>query len=418
MPVFSEKLLSLAEEAERGLSERFAALERTAFVCQCRVQDAFALERVSAQCLDSTTGYGYNDVGRETLDRVWARVFETEAAFARHSLVSGTHALTVALFGLLRPGDELLCVTGRPYDTLERVIGINGANGEGSLADFGVSYRQVDLTPDGDPDEAAILAAISPATKVVYFQKSRGYSERKTVPNETIGKLCRAVKAKKQDVFTVVDNCYGEFCEEHEPTFYGADLCVGSLIKNPGGGVAKSGGYLAGTSKAIELCSYRLTCPGTGLECGATLGQNADLFRGLYLAPHVVCQALKSALFASALFKLMGFEPLPKPDEPRFDIIQAIRLGSKERLEAFCRGIQAGSPVDSYVTPEFWEMPGYSDQVIMAAGTFVQGASIELSADAPLREPFTVFMQGGVTYESAKLGILSAARELMTLSGN
>ncbi|MBQ9544657.1 MAG: methionine gamma-lyase family protein [Clostridia bacterium] len=415
MPVFPEKLLSLASAAEKDLAGRFGELERTAFLCQCRVQDAFSSERVSAQCLDSTTGYGYNDLGRETLDRVFARVFETEAAFARHSLVSGTHALTVALFGLLRPGDELLCATGWAYDTLDRVIGISGGYGEGSLADFGVKYVGVDLTPDGEPDEKAILSAITPATKVVYFQKSRGYSERKTVPNELIGKLCRAAKEKKNDVFTVVDNCYGEFCEEHEPTYYGADLCVGSLIKNPGGGVAKSGGYLAGTSKAIELCSYRLTCPGTGLECGATLSQNADLFRGLYLAPHVVCQALRSALFASELFTLLGFEPLPKPDEKRFDIIQAIRLGSKERLEAFCRGIQAGSPVDSHVRPEFWEMPGYEDQVIMAAGTFVQGASIELSADAPLREPFTVFMQGGVTYESAKLGILSAARELTAL---
>ena len=415
MPVFSKELLRLCAEAEKNLSERFAELERTSFSCQCRVQDAFAAERVSAQCLDSTTGYGYNDVGRETLDRVYARVFETEAAFVRHSLVSGTHALTVALFGLLRPGDELLCVTGRPYDTLERVIGIGGANGEGSLADFGIKYRQVDLTPAGEPDEAAILDALGPDVKVVYFQKSRGYSERKTVPNEVIGRLCRAVKAKKRDVFTVVDNCYGEFCEKHEPTFYGADLCVGSLIKNPGGGAAKSGGYLAGSAKAVELCSYRLTCPGTGLECGATLGQNADLFRGLYLAPHTVCQALRSALFASALFELMGYDPLPAPEEPRYDIIQALRLGSRERLEAFCRGIQAGSPVDSHVTPEFWEMPGYEDQVIMAAGTFVQGASIELSADAPLREPFTVFMQGGLTYESAKLGVLSAAQALMEL---
>lgn len=415
MPVFSKKLTDLAAEAEKRAREGFGRAEEIAFKNQCRVQDAFRDCRVSAQCLDSTTGYGYNDLGRETLDRVWARVFEAEAAFARHSFVSGTHALATGLFGLLRPGDELLSVTGTPYDTMLKVIGTPSARGDGSLSDFGITYRQIELGADGAPDAAAAAAAVSPKTKVVYVQKSRGYSERDTVKNERIGEIVRAVKAKAPDVFVAVDNCYGEFCEEHEPCFYGADLVMGSLIKNPGGGVARSGGYIAGTERAVELCSYRYSCPGTGLECGATLGQNETMFKGLYVAPHVVSQALRSALFASALFELMGFEPLPGPMEPRYDIIQAIRFRSRAQIEAFCRGIQAGSPIDSYVTPEFWDMPGYADQVIMAAGTFVQGASIELSADAPDREPYTVFMQGGITYESAKLGVMTAAENMLGL---
>ena len=410
---FSDKTLQLAREAEKEIKQHFEYIEEIAFKNQHKVLKAFSDNRVSAECLGSSTGYGYNDRGREILDLVYAQVFEAEAAFARHNIVSGTHALTIGLFGLLRPGDELLSVAGKPYDTLDEVIGISSANGNGSLRDFGVSYRQVDLTKEERIDLEAVKAAISDKTKVVYVQKSRGYSSRRTITNAEIGELVKAAKAIKKDVFVFVDNCYGEFCEEHEPCYYGADLCVGSLIKNAGGGIAQSGGYLAGSKKAIDLCSYRFTCPGTGLECGATLGQNENMYKGLFFAPHVVSQALKTAVFAAALFEKAGFIPLPRHNEKRLDIIQAFDLGSKEAIEKFCQGIQAGSPIDSFVTPEFWDMPGYDDQVIMAAGTFVSGASIELSADAPAREPYVVFMQGGLTYESGKLGVMTALEKVL-----
>ena len=410
---FSERTLQLAKEAEKEIKEQFEYIEEIAFKNQHKVLKAFSDNRVSAECLGSSTGYGYNDRGREILDLVYAQVFEAEAAFARHNIVSGTHALTIGLFGLLRPGDELLSVAGKPYDTLDEVIGISSANGNGSLRDFGVSYRQVDLTKEERIDLEAVKAAINDKTKVVYIQKSRGYSSRRTITNAEIGELVKAAKAIKKEVFVFVDNCYGEFCEEHEPCYYGADLCVGSLIKNAGGGIAQSGGYLAGSKKAIDLCSYRFTCPGTGLECGATLGQNENMYKGLFFAPHVVSQALKTAVFAAALFEKAGFIPLPRYSEKRLDIIQAFDLGSKEAIEKFCQGIQAGSPIDSFVTPEFWDMPGYDDQVIMAAGTFVSGASIELSADAPAREPYVVFMQGGLTYESGKLGVMTALEKVL-----
>ncbi|MBE6590545.1 MAG: hypothetical protein E7646_00715 [Ruminococcaceae bacterium] len=413
MTNFSQRTLELAKIAEEEIKEQFKYIEDVAFKNQYKVLKAFSDNRVSAECLGSSTGYGYNDRGREILDLVYAQVFEAEAAFARHNIVSGTHALTIGLFGLLRPGDELLSVAGKPYDTLDKVIGISKTTGDGSLSDFGVKYRQVDLTKEETIDLEAVKNAINSATKVVYVQKSRGYSSRRTITNAEIGELVKAAKSVKNDVFVFVDNCYGEFCEEHEPCYYGADLCVGSLIKNAGGGIAQSGGYLAGSKKAIELCSYRFTCPGTGLECGATLGQNENMYKGLFFAPHVVSQALKTAVFAAALFEKAGFKPLPHYSETRLDIIQAFDLGSKEAIERFCQGIQAGSPIDSFVTPEFWDMPGYDDQVIMAAGTFVSGASIELSADAPAREPYVVFMQGGLTYESGKIGVMTALERVL-----
>ena len=403
----------MAQEAQNACAGAFETIDRVAFANQAKVLDAFREHRVSAECLMPTTGYGYNDRGREVLDRVFAQVFEAEAAFARHNIVSGTHALTIGLFGLLRPGDQLLSVAGKPYDTLDEVIGIHGPTGEGSLADFGITYAQVELTPQGKLDLEGILQAMTEATKVVYVQKSRGYSSRRTLTNAEIGQMAKAVKEKMPQVFVVVDNCYGEFCEEHEPCYYGADLVIGSLIKNPGGGMAQSGGYMAGTQKAIDLCSYRLTCPGTGLECGASLGQNPDLFKGLFYAPHTTAQALKTAVFAAALLEKAGFTALPGANEERFDIIQALQLNNKEQIEAFCQGIQAGSPIDSFVTPEFWDMPGYDTQVIMAAGAFVQGASIELSADAPLREPYLVYLQGGLTFESARLGVMQGVQNLI-----
>ncbi len=417
---FSQELISLAAAAETALAGRFAAIDAVAFANTDRVMDSFRAHRVSDSMFQSSSGYGFDDKGRETLDAIFAELMGTEAAFVRHNIVSGTHALSIGLFGLLRPGDILYSVAGKPYDTLEQVIGISGKAGDGSLADFGVSYRQTELNADGSfrTDEILNTLKTEPQIKVVFLQRSKGYLNRKTLSVEQIGDLIRKIREIKQDVFVVVDNCYGEFVETREPGHVGADLVIGSLIKNPGGGMAECGAYLAGTARAVELASYRLTSVGVGVEQGATLGQNKSLYKGVFYAPHTVAQALKTALFAAYVFEKLGYTVEPKWDEPRYDIIQTVQTGSAEGLCAFCRGIQKGSPVDAFVTPEPWDMPGYTDQVVMAAGGFTQGSSIELSADGPLRAPFTAFFQGGLTYESGKLGILSAAQMLLEKKEN
>ena len=411
---FSPKLLSLCTEAEQALTGHFARIDAVAFANSSRVLDAFREHRVSDAHFAGTSGYGYDDRGRETLDAIYADLFGAEAAFVRHSIVNGTQALTIGLFGLLRPGDVMLSAAGKPYDTLEEVIGITGKPGDGSLRDFGVDYRQIDLAGDDFdyPAVEAALAELGERVKVVFVQRSKGYLNRCTLTVAQIARFAEFVHARS-GAWVVIDNCYGEFTEEQEPTAVGADLCIGSLIKNPGGGMAESGGYIAGRARAVELCSYRLTSVGVGLEVGATLGQNKSIYKGLFYAPHTVAQALKTAHLAAYIFDRLGYEVEPGWDTPRSDIIQAVRMKTPEGLIAFCQGIQAGSPVDAYVSPEPWAMPGYADQVIMAAGAFTQGSSIELSADGPLRPPYTAFFQGGLTYESGKVGVLSAAQAVL-----
>lgn len=414
---FSKELLALGEQAEAALAKEFTHIAKVSHENTARVMAAFAEHRVDAACFAPTTGYGYDDRGREVLDKIFADVMGAEAAFVRHSIVNGTHALTIGLFGLLRPGDILLSLTGKPYDTLEEVIGIAGKRGNGSLADYGVDYRGVEMS-DGKALDYEKIGDIlrseeGARVKVCFLQRSKGYLNRKTLTVDEIGEAVRFVKSIRPEAFVVVDNCYGEFTETREPPAVGADLAIGSLIKNPGGGMAETGGYLAGTARAVELCSYRLTCPGIGLEVGATLGQNKYMFRGLFYAPHTVAEALKTAHFAAYIFRELGYAVEPAPEALRSDIIQTVIMGSPEGLCAFCRGIQAGSPVDAYVTPEPWAMPGYQDEVIMAAGAFVQGASIELSADGPMRPPYTAFFQGGLTFESGRIGVLSAADAVM-----
>lgn len=413
---FSEELLALSKETEAGLFPIFQAIDERAFLNQKKVLEAFREEKIATEHFNPTTGYGYDDMGRETLDRIFARVFEAEAAFVRHSVLSGTHALTIGLFGLLRPGDTMLAVTGTPYDTLRSVIGIEGEAGSGSLKDFGIHYEEINLTKDSLLDEKAILDRLSKGgVKMVYLQKSPGYSTRRPLSNQVVKRAVELVKEAGVKAYVVVDNCYAEFCEEHEPCYYGADLCIGSLIKNPGGGMAECGGYLAGTKKAIALCAARWSCPGIGLEIGASLGNTKAMFKGIFYAPHTVAQALKTAVYSAALFEKMGYECIPRSEEARFDIVQQISLRRGDKVEAFCQGLQSASPVDSHVTPIPWAMPGYQDPVIMAAGAFTQGSSIELSADAPMRPPFTVYMQGGLTWESAKLGILAAAEKVLKI---
>ena len=400
-----------AGRAEEKAASAFARIEALEQHNGMKVLKAFLDHGVSTAHLSGSTGYGYGDIGRDTLDAVFASALGAEDALVRHSFVSGTHTLTVGLFGLLRPGDVLLSLTGSPYDTLEEVIGLRGqGRSEGSLADWGVSYRQIELR-DGSIDLAAAAEAAKGAT-VAYIQRSRGYSLRPSLSVAEIAEAVRAVKAANPSILVMVDNCYGEFTEATEPTAAGADLIAGSLIKNPGGGIARTGGYLAGRRDLIERCSYRLTTPGSGREVGCSLDELRNLYLGLFLAPSTVASALKTAVFAAALFEEMGFETFPKTDEPRYDIIQAIALRSPEALIAFCGGIQAGSPVDSTAAPEPWDMPGYESQVIMAAGTFTLGASIELSADGPMREPYAVWLQGGLTYPTGKAGVLFAADRL------
>ncbi len=413
---FSEALMALSKETEAGLRPIFQEIDERAFLNQKKVLEAFREEKIATEHFNPTTGYGYDDMGRETLDRIFARVFEAEAAFVRHSILSGTHALTIGLFGLLRPGDTMLAVTGTPYDTLRSVIGIEGEDGNGSLKDFGIRYEEINLTKESELDEKAILDRLAKGgVKMVYLQKSPGYSTRRPLSNRIVQRAVELVKEAGVSAYVVVDNCYAEFCEEHEPCYYGADLCIGSLIKNPGGGMAECGGYLAGTKEAIDLCAARWSCPGIGLEIGASLGNTKAMFKGIFYAPHTVAQALKTAVYSAALFEKMGYDCIPRAEEARFDIVQQISLQSGDKVEAFCRGLQSASPVDSHVTPIPWAMPGYQDPVIMAAGAFTQGSSIELSADAPMRSPFTVYMQGGLTWESAKLGILAAAEEVMKI---
>lgn len=416
---FSQKVKDLVNEAEKELSHIFAEVDRISFENTSRIMDLFRKYRVSDAMFVSSSGYGYDDRGRDVLDEIWAEAMGAESAFVRHNIVNGTQALTIGLFGLLRPGDVMLSVAGKPYDTLEEVIGIVGNSGDGSLKDFGVEYSQIDLTPDGKFDFTEIekrLALFGNRVKVVFIQRSKGYLNRKTLSVDEIGELCKFVKSINENLYVVVDNCYGEFVDVKEPCAVGADMVIGSLIKNPGGGIAETGGYIAGSKKAVELASYRLTSVGVGREVGATLGLNKSLYKGLFYAPHTTSQAIKVAHLAAYVFERLGYKVEPKWNEKRHDIIQTVITGAPEKLCAFCRGIQKGSPVDSFVTPEPWDMPGYNDKVIMAAGAFTQGSSIELSADGPLREPYTAFFQGGLTYESGKIGIMSAAEEMLLLS--
>ena len=407
------EVLELAERAQEKLSTRFREIDRTAEENTRKVMLAFQNARVSEACFAGTTGYGYDDLGRETLDRIYAEIFHTEAALVSVQFVNGTHALTAAMFALAGPGQKILSVTGTPYDTLRTAIGISG-DAYGSLKFYGVEYGQVDLTPAGEPDLGAIAEALrDEKVTAVMLQRSRGYEERGALSIAQIGKVVKTVKALRPEVAVMVDNCYGEFTDVLEPTDVGADLIAGSLIKNPGGGLAPTGGYIAGKKELVERAAMRLTTPGIGGECGSTLGGNRLLFQGLFLAPHVVAQALKTACFCAAMMEQIGLESSPSALEPRSDIIQMVKLGSPENMKRFCLGIQAGAPVDSFVTPEPWPMPGYDCPVIMAAGAFVQGSSIELSADGPIREPYTVYMQGGLTYESGKLGIMMAVSAML-----
>ncbi|MGF7144064.1 cystathionine beta-lyase family protein involved in aluminum resistance [Anaerotaenia torta] len=403
-------VLNFCLEIEEKLAERFLKIDKIAEYNQMKVLKAMQDNRLSDIHFAATTGYGYNDIGRDTLERVYADVFQAEDALVRPQLISGTHALTVALSGNLRPGDEILSPVGKPYDTLEGVIGITKARG--SLAEYGITYSQVDLKPDGGFDWEGIRAALKPNTRLATIQRSKGYADRPTLSVAQIGELIRFLKERKPDIICMVDNCYGEFVELTEPTQAGADLCVGSLIKNPGGGLAPIGGYIVGKQEYVENAAYRLTAPGLGKEVGATLGLNSSLFQGLFLSPQVVSGAVKGAVFAANIYEKLGYGVLPNSVQERHDIIQAVTLNSAEAVIAFCRGIQAAAPVDSYVVPEPWAMPGYQCDVIMAAGAFVQGSSIELSADAPIKPPYTVFFQGGLTWYHAKLGILNSVQKL------
>ena len=415
----SEEAVKLVADAEKEVEAQFEYIENIAEINQLRVMKAFSDNRVSDSHFVPTTGYGYDDIGRDTLDRVYADIMGAEDALVRHNFISGTHTISTALFAVLRPGDTLVSITGKPYDTLEEVIGIEGEAGNGSLKDFGVDYVQIDLKEDGTPDLEKIKETLTEKTiKAVTIQRSKGYGWRPTYSAKEIGELISFVKQISPETICIVDNCYGEFVETEEPTAFGADLIAGSLIKNPGGGLAPTGGYIAGKQKYVELCAYRLTSVGIGKEAGASLGFNRQLYQGLFMAPHTVSQALKAAVLCSAVFEKLGFEVDPKPDEVRHDIIQSIKFDDPDKVIEFCRGIQKGAPVDSYVTPEPWDMPGYSSQVIMAAGAFVQGASIELSADAPIKPPYIAYMQGGLTYESAKLGIMVAADNMIRKAEN
>lgn len=407
------EVYELARQAEEEIRPQFERVDRIAMLNTRKVMTAFQDNKVSDSCFAGTTGYGYDDLGREVLDKVYAQVFCTEAALVRIGFVNGTHALSAALFGILKPGDTLLSVTGLPYDTLRNAIGIEG-DCHGSLKFYGINYRQVDLK-NGEADLDAIKAALADRSiSAVLIQRSRGYENRKALSAEEIGEICSAVKSVAPNVTVMVDNCYGEFTGEHEPTEYGVDIMAGSLIKNPGGGLAPTGGYIVGRKNLVENAAMRLTTPGIGGECGASLGNNRLLFQGFFMAPHIVAQAIKTVTFCSAMMKKIGFESSPAPDEARNDIIQMVTLKNAENMKKFCRGVQAGAPVDSYVTPEPWQMPGYNVPVIMAAGAFVQGSSIELSADGPMREPYTLYVQGGITYESGKLGIMMAVNEMLS----
>lgn len=406
----SDRIENTADKAMLLCKEQFDYIEDVTEYNQLKVQKAFIDNGISESHFISSTGYGYGDRGRETLDKVWAEVFGAEDALVRHNFTCGTHTLATALFGVLRPGDKMLCVTGTPYDTIHGVIGISG-EGMGSLKDFGVEYNEVPLK-DEKVDFDAIEKAVDNTTTMVYIQRSRGYELRASLSVDEIGRVCSIVKKKNPNVIVMVDNCYGEFVEKKEPVQVGADLIAGSLIKNAGGGIATTGGYIAGRHDLVEKCAYRLTTPGLGREVGATLGMNRELYMGLFFAPHTVGEALKSAVFISALFESFGYEVTPKYNEIRHDIVQCLGLENAESLVAFCQGIQSGSPIDSFVLPEPWDMPGYDSKVVMAAGAFTLGSSIELSADAPIREPYYAWIQGGLNFHSAKICAKLAAQQM------
>ena len=406
----SDKIYDYSNDILEGLKERFDNIDKNAEYNQLKVINAMQKNRVAEMHLSGTTGYGYNDSGRDTLEQVYADIFKTESALVRPQITCGTHALNVALSANLRPGDELLSPVGKPYDTMDEIIGIRPS--KGSLKEYGVTYSQVDLLADGSFDYNGIKQAINSRTKLVTIQRSKGYASRPTLSVERIGELIRFIKNIKPDVICMVDNCYGEFVERTEPSQAGADMVVGSLIKNPGGGLAPCGGYIAGTKECVEQAAYRLSSPGLGKEVGATLGVNSSFYQGLFLAPTVVAGALKGAIFAANAYEKLGFKVIPDGKEPRYDIIQAVELGSDKGLIAFCKGIQAAAPVDSFVTPEPWAMPGYDSDVIMAAGAFVSGSSIELSADGPLKPPYSVYFQGGLTWYHAKLGIMMSMQKM------
>ena len=410
---FSDRVTALAQQAQQDAAPQFAHIDAVAEYNSRKVLAAFQKFQVQEGYFAGTTGYGYDDAGRDTLEKIYSEIFGAEDALVRLQFVNGTHAIASALYGALKPGELLLSAVGAPYDTLLGVIGVTGEE-PGSLKSYGIGYRQVDVTPDDQPDKEGLAQAVrEPGVKAVLIQRSKGYSTRATLSVEEIGELIAIVKENNPDAVCIVDNCYGEFVETIEPTQVGADLIVGSLIKNPGGGLAPMGGYVAGRHDLVEAAAMRLTVPGIGRECGATLGQNRSLYQGLFLAPHTTAQAVKTAVFAARMMELMGYDTEPRSDQLRHDIIQMVSLQTPEAVQRFCKGIQSGSPVDSFVTPIPWDMPGYDSQVIMAAGAFIQGASIELSADAPMREPYTVYLQGGLTYESGKTGIMLAAEELL-----
>ena len=410
---FDNRLIEADKTVMDGCKEIFSKIDEITEYNQQKVLSAFIKNKVSEVHLGITTGYGYNDAGRETLEKVWADCMGAEDSLIRHNFVSGTHTLTVALFGVLRPNDKMLCLTGRPYDTLIDVLGIDN-HVSGSLKDFGVIYEQVDLNSNGRPDKEKIKEKLSGSKyKMAYIQRSRGYSLRPSLTVDEIGELCKIVKEVSPETIIMVDNCYGEFVETKEPTQVGADLIAGSLIKNPGGGIAPTGGYIAGRADLVEQCAFRLTAPGVGKEVGATLGHNRELFMGVFSSPHVVGEAVKTAVYTAGLFSHFGYSVTPEMNEKRGDIIQAVVLEESESLIAFCKGMQSGAPVDSFVSPEPWDMPGYNDKVIMAAGAFTLGASIELSADAPLREPYAAWMQGGLNFHSAHTGVLLAAQSML-----
>ena len=406
----SSEVYDFGHKIEESLKERFEKFDKTAEYNQMKVLLAMQKNKVSAECFGSSSGYGYDDIGRETLEKVYADTFHTEACLVRPQITCGTHALAIALFGNLRPGDELLAPAGKPYDTLEEVIGIRPS--KGSLAEYGVSYRQVELLEDGTFDYDSIRKAINEKTRLVEIQRSKGYQTRPSFSVKQIGELISFVKSIKPDVICMVDNCYGEFVDVIEPSNVGADMIVGSLIKNPGGGLAPIGGYICGKQSCIDRCAYRLSAPGLGQEVGASLDLNRALYQGFFLSPTVTAGALKGAVFAANVYEKLGFRVIPNGTEPRHDIIQAVELGSAEAMEAFCQGIQAAAPVDSYVTPIPYAMPGYNCDVIMAAGAFIQGSSIELSADGPIRAPYSVYFQGGLTWFHAKTGILMSLQKL------
>ena len=407
----SEEVISLIEKSEEAVSGLFSELDDIMAYNQYKVLDAFQNNTIRDMHFSWNTGYGYDDPGRDAIERVYADIFHTEASLVRPIIVNGTHALTLTLMGILRPGDELIYCTGAPYDTLEEVIGIRG-EGKGSLKEYGVTYKQVELTADGRIDLEALGKAISPATRMITVQRATGYGWRKAISIEEIEEWVKFVKGIDPNIICMTDNCYGEFLHTKEPTDVGVDVIAGSLIKNPGGGLALTGGYIAGRQDLIDLISYRMTSPGIGGECGLMFGQTRTMLQGLFIAPKTVNGAVKGAILCAKAFELLGYDVCPKPEDVRSDIIQAVKLGSPEGVIAFCKGIQAAAPVDAHVSPEPWAMPGYDDPVIMAAGAFVQGSSIELSADAPIREPYVVYFQGGLTYEHSKFGVIKALQEL------